>query len=197
MWFAMNGSAIPPRPTRYGLAVAAAALALLAASCAGGGSSTGSPASAGSSASAVAYSACIRAHGVPNYPDPDSSGNPPKGDAQHFGVGALQFQAAQHACRHLLPTGGSLQQREFQCMQDSSCPQSLVRHMMTADRRLARCMRTHGVPTFPDPTLDSHGPVFNISAVGISDAASHTRKFETRLNECAHLVRDNAPESFG
>ena len=32
--------------------------------------------------SAVAYSACIRSHGVPNFPDPDSSGQVPKADPQ-------------------------------------------------------------------------------------------------------------------
>jgi hypothetical protein len=51
-------------------AIAAAALALVAAACSSGGSphagrSTGS-------ASTVAYSACVRSHGVPNFPDPGS-----------------------------------------------------------------------------------------------------------------------------
>src|SRR6266568_5614332 len=58
------------------------ALALLVAACGGsnspgaaGGGSPGNPASA----SAVAYSTCMRTHGVPEYPDPDSNGNLPKG----------------------------------------------------------------------------------------------------------------------
>jgi len=59
-------------------------------------------------------------------------------------------------------------------MQDSDCPPALVQHMLTADRKLARCMRSHGVPNFPDPTTDSNGPVFDITNAGISDAASHT-----------------------
>jgi hypothetical protein len=54
-------------------------------------------------ASAVAYSACMRSHGVPNYPDPGSDGNLPKGNAQAFGVSNSQYQAAERACRHLLP----------------------------------------------------------------------------------------------
>ena len=52
---------------------------------------------------AVAYSACVRSHGVPNYPDPGSDGNLPKGSVQAFGVSNSQHQAAQRACRHLLP----------------------------------------------------------------------------------------------
>jgi hypothetical protein len=188
------------RPARAAAAIiATAALALPASACSGSPSSAGGSPDAGGSAgspSAVAYSACIRSHGVPNFPDPDSSGQIPKTDAQQLGVSSSQYQAAQQACRHLLPAGGSLQQQEYQCMQDSDCPPALVQQMQTADLKLARCMRSHGVPNFPDPTTDSHGPVFNITKAGISDAASHTHQFEATLTECGRLVGGNAPESF-
>lgn len=170
--------------------LAAAALSLLAA-CGGGGGST-------TSASAVGYSACVRSHGVPRYPDPDSSGQLPKGDAQHFGVSTSQYQAAQRTCRHLLPTGGSLPEQEGRCMQNNDCSPALVQHMMSADRKLAQCMRSHGVPNFPDPTNGgSGGPWFNISSVGISDAASHSPRFIAKLDVCGRLVGKDAPESFG
>jgi hypothetical protein len=194
------------RPARTVAAIIAAlAPALLAAACGSGSSpssvgSGGSPAAGGpaASASAVAYSACIRSHGVPNYPDPNSSGQLPKTDAQHLGVSTSQYQAAQQTCRHLLPTGGSVQQQDAQCMQNSDCPPALVQQMMTGDLKLARCMRSHGVPNFPDPTNGgSGGPFFPISRVGISEAASRTHQFVAELNECARLVGDNAPESFG
>ena len=180
--------------------IATVVLVLLAAACGGGPSSTGSGgSSAGGSAgspSGIAYSSCMRSQGVPNYPDPDGSGQLPKGDAQHYGVSTSQYQTAQQACQHLLPTGGSLHQQEYQCMQNSDCPPALGQQMLTADRKLARCMRSHGVPNFPDPTTDSNGPVFNITNAGISDAASHTSQFEAKLDECARLVGGNAPESF-
>ena len=181
--------------------IATAAVALLAA-CSGSPSSAGSggsPAAGGSAAapSAVAYSACMRSHGVPNYPDPNSGGQLPKTGAQLLGVSASRYQAAQQACRHLLPAGGSLQQQEHQCMQNSDCPPALVQQMMTGDLKLARCMRAHGVPNFPDPTNGgSGGPVFNITKAGISDAASHAPRFITKLTECGRLAGVNAPESF-
>jgi hypothetical protein len=70
--------------------VAAAALATLAACTGGGGggphvaeiaasAASGSPAPSGSAANdPVAYSRCMRSHGVPNWPDPaiDSQGRP-------------------------------------------------------------------------------------------------------------------------
>jgi len=175
--------------------IAAAALALQAAAC---GSGSPPSAASGGSRSAVAYASCIRSHGVPNYPDPGSNGQLPKGDAQHFGVSPSQLQAAQQACRHLLPTGGSLGQQEARCMQNSDCPAALVQQMTTADLKLSRCMRSHGVPNFPDPASGgSGGPFFPISSAGISEAASRTPRFVAELNECARLVGDNTPESFG
>ena len=189
-----------PRSARTAAAIiVTVVLALPAAGCSRSGLSSGGSSGAGGSASspsAVAYSACMRSRGVPNYPDPDSSGQLPKGDAQQFGVSASQYQAAQPACRRLLPTGGSLPQQEHQCMQDGDCSQALVQQMLTADRKLAECMRSHGLPNFPDPTTDSHGPIFNITAAGISDAASHTHRFVATLDVCGHLVGESAPESF-
>jgi hypothetical protein len=178
--------------------IAAIGMAVLMAAC-GGSPSSGSRGAGGStsSPSAVGYSACMRSHGVPNFPDPDSSGQLPKGDAQQFGVSSSQYQAAQLACRHLLPAGGSLQEQEHQCMQNSDCPLALVQQMLTADRLLARCMRSHGVPNFPDPSADSDGPVFYITKAGISDAESHSHEFEATLEECERLVGGNAPYQFG
>lgn len=190
-----------PSAARIGTAViASVGLVLVVTACSGRPSATGSGGSSAEgsagSPSAIAYSACMRSHGVPNYPDPDSSGRLPKGDAQQFGVSTSQYQAAQQACQHLLPASGSLHAQEYQCMQNSDCPPALVQQMLTADRKLARCMRSHGVPNFPDPTTDSNGPVFNITNAGISDAASHSSQFEAKLTECARLAGGNAPESF-
>ena len=72
-----------PPISRTTTAMIAAAVALLAAGCGGGPSSAGSGGSpaAGWSAgptSAVAYSHCVRGHGVPSYPDPGGGGTLPK-----------------------------------------------------------------------------------------------------------------------
>ena len=191
-----------PRPALTGAVIIAIAGAALLAACSGSPSSAGSGGSPGTggsaaAASAVAYSACMRSHGVPNYPDPDRGGQLPKTGAQLLGVSASQYQAAQQACRHVLPAGGSLQQQEHQCMQNSDCQPALVQQMMTGDLKLARCMRSHGVPNFPDPTNGgSSGPVFNITKAGISDAASHAPRFITKLTECGRLAGASAPQSF-
>ncbi|MGH3288173.1 MAG: hypothetical protein ACRDPD_26410 [Streptosporangiaceae bacterium] len=173
--------------------IAAGVLALLTAACGGSPSSAGSGGSpnAGGSAnfpSAVAYSACMRSHGVPDFPDPGSGGAIPKADAQQLGVSSSQFSAAQQACQRLLPaSGGSLEDQAHQCMVSGVCPQALVQQMLTAQRQFARCMRSRGEPNFPDPTLDSQGrPVFvwSISKTGMNP---NSAQFQAKEAECQRL----------
>jgi hypothetical protein len=61
----------------------------------------------------------------------------------------------------------------------------------------SHCMRSHGVPNFPDLTTDSQGqPFINVSAQGISDSMSHSAQFTTKLNECQRET-GNFPYSMG
>ena len=141
-----------PRPARTAAALlATAALALVTAACSGSPSSTGSggSANAGGSASppsansqkALAFSHCVRAHGVPNYPDPDSSGGVVKETAQQLGVSNSQLQAAQRACQHLLPNTGNVDDNP-----------AVLHQWWSQMLHFARCMHSHGVPNWPDPS---------------------------------------------
>ena len=133
----MKGAAAPCSPRRHGLRVGAviatAALTVLAAACssspssAGAGSPPGGPGSS-TSTSGVAYSACMRSHGVPSFPDPGTSGSLPKADAQQLGVSGSQLVAAQRVCRHLLPnTGGAIDAGSVEeCMMAGDCPRAFV-----------------------------------------------------------------------
>jgi hypothetical protein len=72
--------------------IATAALAVLTAACGGNPASAGGSSSPGGPAtppSAVAYSACARSHGMPNFPDPPSGGGIAKASAQHPRGGEL------------------------------------------------------------------------------------------------------------
>ncbi len=105
-----------------------------------------------SQAGGSAFSACMRAHGVASFPDPDSSG---KFQAQ-FGPGtgmdpsSPRFKSAQDACRKLLPGGGAPSPQ-----QQARLVQALVKY--------SACMRSHGLPKFPDPTV---GPNQGMVLVG-------------------------------
>lgn len=189
-----------PVPTVVALLVG---LALLLAGCGGGHSSTGSsgtPRSGASSASpsAVAFAACMRGHGVPSYPDPDSSGQLPKGSAQQFGVSSSDYAAAQQACRRLLPTGGSFFQQFQQCVSSGSCPQQLVQEALTKQRTFARCMRAHGVPSFPDPRIGPGGaPFFPVSAAGLTHEYTHSPEFTSKAQVCQRAAGGSVPVLMG
>jgi hypothetical protein len=130
------------------LAAAVAGSALLASGCGGSSSSgvphVGSTTSAGSKApSGDSFSKCMRSHGVPLFPDPNSKGQISPGAG--VDVNSPLFRAAQNACRSLLPKGGSF----------TAGGTHLGAQQLTQMLRYARCMRSRGLPKFPDPT--GHG----------------------------------------
>jgi hypothetical protein len=171
-----------PLATRTAAAIiAAATLAMLAAACSGSPSSTGPGGSSNArgpvssqaaSSKAVTFSHCMRSQGVPDFPDPFSRGGVPKVTPQQAGVSNSQFQVAERACAQLLqPTR----------------PQIL--EIMTGMLNFARCMRSHGVPNWPDPMTDSQGrPVFDLGAAGITRSEARTPPVTTKVAECQHLL---------
>ncbi|HEY4747355.1 MAG TPA: hypothetical protein VIH38_07310 [Steroidobacteraceae bacterium] len=82
------------RPRRAGVLAVTAGLVLLTAACGGSPSSSGSPSSTGTGGASssfvsheLAFARCVRAHGVPNFPDPatDPDGSPVF-NLQHAGI---------------------------------------------------------------------------------------------------------------
>ena len=82
---------------------------------------------------AVRFAECMRANGVPHFPDPD-----PKGDS-NFGVDVPKevFAKAVDACNALKPPGALSSKRTAK--------------QQSASLRFAQCVRDHGVKDFPDP----------------------------------------------
>jgi hypothetical protein len=169
------------------LALAAATvLSLFAAACGGSSSpkvaqpdttsgTSGSGSSSGSgSANPTAYSACMRSHGFPRFPDPDKSGNVtevPKG----IDPSSPHFVDAHHACRALLPRGPA----------PAAQPDP---HELQALVRFARCMRARGVRAFPDPSPDA-GTVQSMPP----SVDTHSPRFALAQQKCRRLV----PGLFG
>jgi hypothetical protein len=97
---------------------------------------------------ALAFSRCMREHGVSNFPDPKSSGGGVQltlGAGSGVKPGSPAFQSAQSACRHLLPGGGPT----------SGPPSPQARAQML---QISECMRAHGISGFPDPTTKPPTP---------------------------------------
>ena len=137
-------------PTRR-LLLAAVILVLAAGCSSGGGTSagvaslpaptttgTGASSSAGGTAepSALAYSQCMREHGIADFPDPDANGDLTleAGPGSDLDFNNPAFKAADEACKALLPEAGE-------------SPADLK----AATLAYAACMREHGIADFPDP----------------------------------------------
>jgi hypothetical protein len=132
----------------------------------------------------------MRSHGVPTFPDPDSGGALPKADPRRLGVSSSQLRTTRQACRRLLPVrgrainAGSIQQ----CFMADDCPEALVQRVLNEERGFAQCMRSHGVPNWPDPITDSQGrPVFAIS-ISRDGFNPYAPQIWARGNDCSHLM---------
>jgi hypothetical protein len=164
-------------------------LALLAAAC-GGGSPAGRVAQLGTSTSttgssspsrgstgeeALAYARCIRLHGVPRWPDPESDGTFDKSSLTpaRLGVGSVQIAAAQRACKSLVPTYSAATQP----------------HVLAQALTFSRCMRAHGATGFPDP--ESNG------AIVIPHAMESSPAYLAALHFCVQKYGVPPPPSPG
>ena len=164
-------------------AAAAVALGVTVAGCSGGFKSptvraagsqptttlapAGGSGSAGATplAEAVAYSQCIRSHGVPNFPDPVQT---PSGGYGYRTAGidpnSAAFQGALQACK-ALPSPWS------------SAGQQLSPAQEQAWLNWAKCIRAHGMTNFPDPT-------FSGSEVHDSGVGSTSPQLQQAMDAC-------------
>jgi hypothetical protein len=173
------------RVTGVGLALAAAAL--LFAAC--GGASSPGVASLGSSTTTttspvagssgankatafldgVKYSECMRAHGVPNFPDPTSDGSflDIRGVLNGVPVdqNSTQYVKANKMCQHFLPAPSPAQ---F----DQAVAQAL---------KFSECMRAHGVPGFPDPKAGNGNISLRIGGNGVDP---NSPRFQAANSAC-------------
>jgi hypothetical protein len=89
-----------------------------------------------------------------------------------------RYQAALEDCQRLLPAGTG---DEF--------PPAEVQQLLIGMLRFSQCMRSRGVPNWPDPTTDSEGrPMFPLSAAGISRQQAHSPRITHAGDECQHLL---------
>jgi hypothetical protein len=115
---------------------------------------------------ALAFSQCMREHGVPDFPDPQTTagGNAIQinGNGATLDPSSSQFQAAQQACNKYAPTNGPT----------GRAPSAKDRAAMLA---FAACMRSHGVPDFPDPQFNNGGGGFAVQAGSGSEPPADMR----------------------
>jgi hypothetical protein len=93
----------------------------------------------GNAADGEKFAACMRKHGVQNFPDPNGQGVIAIHSGMGIDPGSPTFTAARSACEKLLPNGG----------QPTPAEQAQRQQQMLA---FSKCMRAHGLEDFPDPS---------------------------------------------
>lgn len=157
-----------------------ACVALVAAGCGGGSANSGvahlgtsaTPTSTGAAAvsgspSPEAYATCMRSHGVPTFPDPNSKGQLDASKVAN--LNSPQYRKAQEVCRSLAPSGQS------HLTQGGSLTQQQLAQFLA----FARCMRAHGVSNFPDPTA---------KGLSLSGVDPNTPRFQAAQRACRLLL---------
>jgi hypothetical protein len=162
---------------------ALAALALIGAGCSNGPAEHGDAGTASSPRSgadksltahekAVKFAECMRANGVPHFPDPV-----PKGDT-NFGVDVSRevWLKAVDACKALKPPGALSSKR--------------TPKQQSASLRFAQCVRDHGVKDFPDPVNGE--PVIDTYKIPSSNKPGGMTILNAATRKCGSILKRSA-----
>jgi hypothetical protein len=122
-------------------------------------------------ANGAKYAACMRSHGVPRFPDPSSQGTIEIGPHSGIDPSSPKFQAADKACQKVLPNGG----------QPTPAEQAKMQQQML---KFSACMRSHGVPSFPDPTFSEGHAQLSIGGRKGSGLDPKSPKFQAAQKAC-------------
>lgn len=124
------------------------------------------------------FSVCMRSHGLPTFPDPNGQG------VIQFGAGidpgSPKFQAAQSACRKLLPNGGV------------PSPAQIAKAQKAA-LEFSACMRKNGIKDFPDPTFRGGGVQLSVGGRPGSDLNPNSPLFQKARAACSGFMAAKGP----
>jgi hypothetical protein len=135
-------------------------------------SGSGSPGET-SQSQQLQFAECMRSHGVPNFPDPSPGGGSLNAiSAAGINTQSPTYQAALQACKKYTPAA------------NVTPAQSAAENAKGLE--FSQCMRSHGVPNFPDPiTGPTGGQAINMSGTGI-DQNSPT--YQAANSACQKIV---------
>jgi hypothetical protein len=128
------------------------AVAALLSACGSSGPGTGAGDTAADHQKGLKFAGCMRANGVPRFPDPSASGALTLDgivNGSSLNPDAPAWKRAIAACQALEPSGFTGSKRSPEQQQ--------------AALKFAQCMRDSGVPDFPDPT--PNGPLIDTDRI--------------------------------
>jgi hypothetical protein len=157
-----------------------ALVALIGAGCSNGSADNGSTGTAGSTGAggtkkvsdqdkAVKLSECIRAHGVPHFPDPDAKGEYAFG----IDVSPAVWKKATDACKDLTPPGTFSGKRSLKQQSDAL--------------RFAECVRENGVKDFPDPA--NGAPLIDTTKIPSSNRPGGMTILNAATKKCGPILK--------
>ena len=170
------------------LLAALATVALISAGCGSSGpSGTGTASSTGTTNGtggtgtgknatgqdkAVKFAECVRAHGVPHFPDPNAKGE------FEFGVDVTPavWGRAVNACKALQPPGSLSAKR--------------TPKQQTASLRFAQCVRENGVKDFPDPANGQ--PLVDTYRIPSSNTSAGMTILNAAMHKCGYVLAEAA-----
>lgn len=127
---------------------------------------------------------CMRAHGVPSWPDPSANGTfnltDVPGIGHHGQPDSPQIQAAEQACNYLGPSGSN------------SSQQQQLQQLLDQQLKFAACMRSHGEPQFPDPSI-----INGVVTMQIKGLHYQSPYFQAVYRTCQHLLPVVTPTGPG
>lgn len=137
-----------------------------------GSSGSGTASNSTTKHSFVAFSKCMRKHGVTSFAQSANGGGAAiaRGSADK---NSPIFRAAMQACQSLLPKPSPAQLEKLEA----------------GALKFSECMRKHGVKTFPDPKFSTSGGGIGIrigGSKGSLDPSSPT--FQAAQKACGHLL---------
>ena len=165
------------------LAFVPAATLLLAAACGGSSAGTNTFAPDATQPQSLAFAKCMRANGVPSFPDPGGQGTFNNAQVQALTTGP-QGDNALHQCRSVLPNAGTgLTVTQIQEIQQQNLRNAV---------KSAHCMRAHGITNFPDPAGSTQSSGVNwqpvISATQTGGLSLNTPSYEAAYKTCGRPI---------
>ena len=139
-----------------------------------GNAGTGSSAGTGSNKKVTArdkgvkFAECMRENGVPDFPDPDASGDFNLG----VSVSPEEWKKALRACKELQPPGTLSAKR--------------TPKQQSASLRFAQCIRDNGVKDFPDPVNGE--PLVDTTRIPSTDRPGGMNILNAAMRKCGDVL---------
>jgi hypothetical protein len=159
-----------------------ASVARLSAGATNASTSANPPTGSAQDTGMLALARCMRANGLPKWPDPTTGGVFDKSKLQQTGYSGEQIRAVQDGpCKSTLPTAAP----------SPPAVQTITTQQQQDYINAVACMRSHGFTNFPDPTF-SDGHVTLTPPPGVDP---NSTVFTNAQHICQQLIPAGLPYS--